>query len=96
MFTLEKTSNEDKFHVICVNYKYLRWSRSRAKVTAPAPAKYPGSGSETLPRQITSDLSLANQFGFATLVKSKSRTYRYRKAKISRKKVLDSEKKCEK
>ena len=28
--------------------KYLRWSRSRAKVTAPAPAKYPGSGSETL------------------------------------------------
>ena len=24
--------------------KYLRWSRSRAKVTAPAPAKYPGSG----------------------------------------------------
>ena len=26
--------------------KYLRWSR--AKVTAPAPAKYPGSGSETL------------------------------------------------
>ena len=26
--------------------KYSRWSRSRAKVTAPAPAKYPGS--ETL------------------------------------------------
>ena len=26
--------------------KYLRWSRSRAKVTAPSPAKYPGS--ETL------------------------------------------------
>ena len=24
------------------------WSRSRAKVTAPALAKYPGSGSETL------------------------------------------------
>ena len=24
--------------------KYTRWSRSRAKVTAPAPAKYPGSG----------------------------------------------------
>ena len=27
--------------------KYLWWSRSRAKVTAPA--KYPGSSSETLP-----------------------------------------------
>ena len=45
MFTLEKTSNYVKFHFIFVNYKAnLRLSRSRAKVTAPAPAKYPGSG----------------------------------------------------
>ena len=52
MFTLEKTSNEVKFRVILRELlnRYLRWSRSRswAKVTAPAPAKYPGSGSETL------------------------------------------------
>ena len=35
--------------------KYLRWSRSRAKVTAPA--KYPGSGSETLVvEHLTSEL----------------------------------------
>ena len=29
-----------------MNYltNFLRWSRSRAKVMAPAPAKYPGSG----------------------------------------------------
>ena len=32
--------------MIFMNYltNYLRWSRSRAKVTAPAPAEYPGSG----------------------------------------------------
>ena len=41
MFTLEKTCNIREL----LN-KYSRWSqsRSRAKVTAPDPAKYPGSG----------------------------------------------------
>ena len=43
MFTLEKTSNDIKFHVFFRELlkKYSRWSR--AKVTAPAPAKYPSS-----------------------------------------------------
>ena len=41
MFTLEKTSNEVKFHLICVNYKKI------FKVE-PEPGQSDGSGSETL------------------------------------------------
>ena len=41
MFTLEKTSNEVKFHLICVNYKKI------FKV-GPEPGQSDGSGSETL------------------------------------------------
>ena len=37
--------------------KYLRWSRSRAKVTAPAPAKYPGSGRLRLRNPASKELS---------------------------------------
>ena len=44
MFTLEKTSNEVPYNLRELLNQYLRWSRSRAKVTAPAPEKYPGSG----------------------------------------------------
>ena len=50
MFTIEKASNDVKFLIIFFELlnNYLKWSRSRAKVTAPVPAKYPDSGSETL------------------------------------------------
>ena len=54
MFTLAKTSNDVKFHFPChfreLLNKYLRWSQSRAKVTAPALAKYPGSGTLLISR----------------------------------------------
>ena len=58
LFTLENTSNDVKFHVISCNFreflnKHLRWSRSRAKVTAPAPAKYPGSGRLRLRKSVS-------------------------------------------
>ena len=61
MFTLEKTSNEVKLHIIRVNFlnKYLRWSRSRAKETAPAPTKYRYSGSETLIQTKATEAELA-------------------------------------
>ena len=42
MFTLEKTSNNVNFREFLNKYLPVRWSRSRSKVTAPAPAKYPG------------------------------------------------------
>ena len=43
MFTLEKTCSVPCNFYESLN-KYLRWSQSQAKVTALAPAKYPGSG----------------------------------------------------
>ena len=45
MFTLEKTSNEVKFHIICVNYltniKGGAGAGPNTPAPAPAPAKYP-------------------------------------------------------
>ena len=44
---------EVTYNTMCVNYKAKidaePWSRSRAKVTAPAPAKYPGSRAARAP-----------------------------------------------